>query len=209
MRDDLQRCSLERSGQSCVTSGNIKFSNFLLRSTNNRQLKQATVRRCCLGTDQHTCRTASPPSCCASSSDGGLHTCGCRTACTGETAFTFDSTASSAVRAQLKTLNTPVILECRSTDMQVAGWCSNWINRWRYRHIPGPAYSFPLGNFMTIKKKMMFKAYTDWQAQYGDIFKVFFVRLPVVVTSGWTSSKPIVYPRFVVSHLPLLQGSCS
>ena len=36
----------------------------------------------------------------------------------------------------------------------------------------------------TVKKKMMFKAYTDWQTQYGDRFKMFLVREPVVVTAG-------------------------
>ena len=68
--------------------------------------------------------------------------------------------------------------------LQMISWCSNWEKRWKYRHIPGPAYSFPLGNMATVRKKSMFRAYTDWQAQYGDTFKIFFVRRPVVVTTG-------------------------
>ena len=36
----------------------------------------------------------------------------------------------------------------------------------------------------TVRKKMQFRAYTDWQAQYGDTFKMFFTRQPVVVTTG-------------------------
>ena len=41
----------------------------------------------------------------------------------------------------------------------------------------------------------MFRAYTDWQAQYGDTFKIFFVRRPVLVTTGqlalvaWTADQ--------------------
>ena len=30
----------------------------------------------------------------------------------------------------------------------------------------------------------MFRAYTDWQAQYGDTFKIVFVQRPEVVTTG-------------------------
>ncbi len=71
-----------------------------------------------------------------------------------------------------------------SNYLQIISWCSNWENRWKYRHIPGPAYSFPLGNMATVRKKMQFRAYTDWQAQYGDTFKMFFLRQPVVVTTG-------------------------
>ncbi len=71
-----------------------------------------------------------------------------------------------------------------STYSQIISWCSNWEKRWKYRHIPGPAYSFPLGNLATVRKNMQFTAYTDWQAQYGDTFKMFFVRQPVVVTTG-------------------------
>ena len=54
----------------------------------------------------------------------------------------------------------------------------------KYRHIPGPTPSFPLGNLGTVRKKMMFRAYADWQAEHGDFFKMFMGRTAVVVISG-------------------------
>ena len=56
--------------------------------------------------------------------------------------------------------------------------------RWKYRHIPGPPPSFPMGNVKAIKQKEVFRAHQDWSAQYGDICKVFMVRKPVILVTG-------------------------
>ena len=69
-------------------------------------------------------------------------------------------------------------------SFQVVSYCTNWQTRLKFRKIPGPAPSFPLGNLATIRKKQVFRAYTDWQAKFGDTFKVFFVRQPILVTTG-------------------------
>ncbi|DBA69441.1 TPA: hypothetical protein ACH3X2_012787 [Trebouxia sp. C0005] len=93
---------------------------------------------------------------------------------------------------------------------QIISWCSNWEKRWKYRHIPGPAYSFPLGNLATVRKKMQFRAYTDWQAQYGDTFKTFFVRQPVVVTTDPALARQITVKDFSNFHdrfIPNLDNS--
>lgn len=65
----------------------------------------------------------------------------------------------------------------------VTSYCTNWQARLKFRHIPGPTPSFPLGNLQTIRKKQIFRAYADWQAKFGDTFKVFFVRQPTLVTT--------------------------
>ncbi len=88
------------------------------------------------------------------------------------------------------------------TCLQIISWGSNWENRWKYRHLPGPAYSFPLGNLATIRKKMVFRAYTDWQAQYGDMFKIFFVRQPVLITTGQPVHQHISNETNSMSALP-------
>ncbi|KAL3134381.1 hypothetical protein ABBQ38_006635 [Trebouxia sp. C0009 RCD-2024] len=79
-------------------------------------------------------------------------------------------------------------------------WCANWRTRWKYRHIPGPVPSFPLGNLGTVRKKMMFRAYADWQAKYGDFFKIFMVRKAVVVTSDPAVAWQVTVKEFNKFH---------
>ncbi|DBB12325.1 TPA: hypothetical protein ACH3X3_006414 [Trebouxia sp. C0006] len=95
---------------------------------------------------------------------------------------------------------TGIACVCVALITLMISWCSNWEKRWKYRHIPGPAYSFPLGNMATVRKKSMFRAYTDWQAQYGDTFKIFFVRRPVVVTTDPVLARQITVKDFSNFH---------
>ena len=67
---------------------------------------------------------------------------------------------------------------------QVVSYCCNWQARLQYRHIPGPAPSFPLGNLQTVLKKQLFRAHQDWQKMYGDVYKFFWGRQPVIVITG-------------------------
>lgn len=69
-------------------------------------------------------------------------------------------------------------------QLQVASYCGNWQAKWRFRHIPGPPTSFPLGNMKTIQKKEIFRAHQDWSAEYGDVCRVFMVRRPVILVTG-------------------------
>lgn len=69
-------------------------------------------------------------------------------------------------------------------SVQVISYCTNWQSKWTLRSIPGPTPGFLLGNLASIGRKQIFRAYTDWGEQYGDTFKVFFVRQPIVVTTG-------------------------
>lgn len=104
----------------------------------------------------------------------------------------------------------PMGLACLCLDMfrssnvsprvQVISWANNWQNKWKYRHIPGPKPSFFLGNATTIRRKRNFLAFTDWQAVYGDVFKVFFVRQPAIVISGKLLS------QLLHAHLVRLAG---
>lgn len=65
----------------------------------------------------------------------------------------------------------------------VISYCGNWQNRWKYRHIPGPKPSFPLGNLQTALKKQLFRAHQEWQAEYGLIYKFFSARQPIIVVT--------------------------
>lgn len=69
-------------------------------------------------------------------------------------------------------------------SVQVISYCTNWQQRWQFRKIPGPTPKFPLGNLVEIQKKQVHRAYADWARLYGDTFKVFVVRQPIVVTTG-------------------------
>ena len=60
----------------------------------------------------------------------------------------------------------------------------NWQARWRYRHIPGPPPSFPLGNVKEIRQKQLFSAQAGWAARYGSVFKFFMLRKPFVCVTG-------------------------
>ena len=67
---------------------------------------------------------------------------------------------------------------------QVVSYFGNWHARWKYRHILGPKPSFPYGNTGTVRKKKIIRAYADWQAQFGDTFRTFLVRQPMLITTG-------------------------
>lgn len=82
----------------------------------------------------------------------------------------------------------------------VVSYCTNWQARLKFKHIPGPVPSFPLGNLKVIRKKQIYKAYTDWQAKYGDTFKVFFVRQPIVVTTDPNLVRQITVKDFNKFH---------
>ena len=104
--------------------------------------------------------------------------------------------------ARSNTVFTPIAVEASRRNqsprccLQVVSYCANWQTRWRYKHIPGPPPSFPLGNLKTIIQKEVFRAHQDWSAQYGDICKVFMVRKPVIVVTG----KVCFLPSFLHCH---------
>ena len=60
----------------------------------------------------------------------------------------------------------------------------NAVQRWRYRHIPGPRPAWLLGNAVTMRRKMAHIAYEDWKALYGPVFRIFVGMQPYVVISG-------------------------
>jgi hypothetical protein len=62
----------------------------------------------------------------------------------------------------------------------------NPVQRWRYRHIPGPPPAWLLGNAVTMRRKMAHIAYEDWKALYGPVFRIFVGMQPFVVISGAT-----------------------
>ncbi|KAL3139153.1 hypothetical protein ABBQ32_005937 [Trebouxia sp. C0010 RCD-2024] len=84
--------------------------------------------------------------------------------------------------------------------VSVVSYCTNWQQRWKFRKIPGPSPSFPLGNLAQIRKKQLFRAYTDWAKQYGDTFKVFFVRQPIIVTTDPNLVRQIAIKDFNKFH---------
>ena len=60
----------------------------------------------------------------------------------------------------------------------------NPVQRWRYRHIPGPRPAWMLGNAVTMRRKMAHVAYEDYMAVYGPVFRIFIGMQPFVVISG-------------------------
>ncbi len=76
---------------------------------------------------------------------------------------------------------------------QVVGYCQNWQTRWRFRHIPGPPISFPLGNLKTIRQKQIFRAHEDWSAEYGDICRIFMVQKPTILVTGQPPGTPFAH----------------
>ena len=60
----------------------------------------------------------------------------------------------------------------------------NPVQRWRYRHIPGPRPAWLLGNAVTMRRKMAHIAYEDWKALYGPVFRIFIGMQPFVVITG-------------------------
>lgn len=87
----------------------------------------------------------------------------------------------------------------------MSSYIGNWRTRWRFRHIPGPPPTFPLGNMKTVIQKQIFRAHMDWSARYGDVFRMFMVQEPViVVTGGWLSPTSSIVQHACVPHLPHL-----
>ncbi|KAL3139154.1 hypothetical protein ABBQ32_005938 [Trebouxia sp. C0010 RCD-2024] len=84
--------------------------------------------------------------------------------------------------------------------LSVISYCSNWQLRWQFRNIPGPTPKFPLGNLAEIQRKQRFKAYADWGKQYGDTYKVFFVRQPIIVTTDPNLVRQITVKDFNKFH---------
>jgi cytochrome P450 len=46
------------------------------------------------------------------------------------------------------------------------------LQRWRYRHIPGPCPGWMLGNLSAIVKAGKHEAFRRWAMRYGDVFKI-------------------------------------
>ncbi|DBA94172.1 hypothetical protein WJX77_003365 [Trebouxia sp. C0004] len=91
----------------------------------------------------------------------------------------------------------------------VVSYCANWQTRWKYRHIPGPPPSFPMGNLKTIKQKEVFRAHQDWSAQYGDICKVFMMRKAVILVTDPAVVHQIAtkqFSRFRDRYMPAIDN---
>ncbi len=62
----------------------------------------------------------------------------------------------------------------------------NLVERFRYRHIPGPRPRFMLGNGLDIYLRFKFfipQALGTWGAEYGPVFKWWLGLQPIVVSA--------------------------
>ena len=88
----------------------------------------------------------------------------------------------------------PALLSCRfglpshlfriSTVQAIWMYGCNPVQRWRFRHIPGPRPLWMLGNAIEMRRKMAHMAYEDYKAIYGPMFRIFIGMQPFVVISG-------------------------
>ena len=85
---------------------------------------------------------------------------------------------------------------------QVISYVFNWRARWKYRHFPGPRPKPFLGNASEARRKKSFVAYTEWGRKYGDVFRIFFVRQPVVVLTGFARYAPALLSRTAQLQTP-------
>ena len=60
----------------------------------------------------------------------------------------------------------------------------NLVQRWRYRHIPGPPPKWLLGNATEIQAKMKHGAYEEWAKKYGPVCRIFIGMKPLVIITG-------------------------
>ncbi len=60
----------------------------------------------------------------------------------------------------------------------------NLVQRWQYRHIPGPPPKWLLGNAAEVQDKMMHGSYEQWAKEYGPVCRIFMGMLPIVIITG-------------------------
>ena len=60
----------------------------------------------------------------------------------------------------------------------------NLVQRWRYRHIPGPPPKWLLGNAAEIQARMMHGSYEQWAKKYGPVCRIFMGMRPLVIITG-------------------------
>ncbi|GFH24922.1 uncharacterized protein HaLaN_22802, partial [Haematococcus lacustris] len=90
-----------------------------------------------------------------------------------------------------------------SFSPQVIQMCSIMYSRWRLRKIPGPPPHLLLGNILDIiKAGGSHLAVHNWRKTYGNIFKIYFGRVAVIVVGDPDLARQVLY-RFT-NHMEFL-----
>lgn len=76
----------------------------------------------------------------------------------------------------------------------------NLRNRWRYRHIPGPAPTWLLGNMREVGKEGLHNLLPQWAETYGPVYKFFFGRFPFVVINDPELVRQVCVKNFMQFH---------
>ena len=67
---------------------------------------------------------------------------------------------------------------------QVITYGLNVVERWKLRHLPGPAPRIFIGNLSELRGRNTWDVYTAWTRKYGRIYRWFQGRQPMVTIAG-------------------------